>query len=105
MARLNKQLKAGSRPSAIILGAGIIGMAQAFKLLDNGYNVVVIDKGAEAATQCSAFNGNIYNPYYFLPLVSRVLTPQTLGQLSFDAEEPVQRARKVNRKIQLQRFL
>lgn len=43
------------------------------KLLREGYNVTVIEKANDVAVECSAFNGNVFNPLYFLPLVTRVL--------------------------------
>ena len=38
-----------------------------------GYNVTVIEQASTVATECSAFNGNVFNPMYFIPLVTRVI--------------------------------
>ncbi|CAD8087472.1 unnamed protein product [Paramecium sonneborni] len=57
--------------TAIIIGGGIIGLSQALKLLQHGYSVILIEKEQFISTKCSAFNGNIYNPYLFNPLISK----------------------------------
>ncbi|CAD8185009.1 unnamed protein product [Paramecium pentaurelia] len=55
----------------VIIGGGIIGLSQALKLLQKGYSVIMIEKEQFISTKCSAFNGNIYNPYLFNPLISK----------------------------------
>ncbi|CAD8080965.1 unnamed protein product [Paramecium sonneborni] len=57
--------------TAVIIGGGIIGLSQALKLLQHGYSVILIEKEQFISTKCSAFNGNIYNPYLFNPLISK----------------------------------
>ncbi|CAK73013.1 unnamed protein product (macronuclear) [Paramecium tetraurelia] len=57
--------------TAVIIGGGIVGLSQALKLLQKGYSVILIEKEQFISTKCSAFNGNIYNPYLFNPLISK----------------------------------
>ncbi|CAK86153.1 unnamed protein product (macronuclear) [Paramecium tetraurelia] len=59
------------KQTVVIIGGGIIGLSQALKLLQNGYHVTLIEKEQFVSTKCSAFNGNIYNPYLFNPLISK----------------------------------
>ncbi|CAD8157060.1 unnamed protein product [Paramecium pentaurelia] len=60
-----------NKEKVVVIGGGIIGISQALKLLRMGYNVTVIEQANTVASECSAFNGNVFNPMYFLPLVTK----------------------------------
>lgn len=54
---------------AIILGSGIIGLCSAYYLLQEGYDVTIIDKGS-GEENCSSGNLGMIVPSHFIPLAS-----------------------------------
>jgi D-amino-acid dehydrogenase len=46
----------------IVLGGGVIGIATAYYLAEDGYDVTVIDRQAEAASETSFANAGLVSP-------------------------------------------
>lgn len=47
---------------AVVLGAGVVGVATAYELFKDGYDVTVIDRSAEAASETSHANAGLICP-------------------------------------------
>ncbi|CAD8206834.1 unnamed protein product [Paramecium pentaurelia] len=59
---VNRQEVINERKKVLIIGAGIIGIAQSLKLLSEGYSVILVDKDQDIAQQASYYNGCVYVP-------------------------------------------
>ncbi len=47
----------GSRPSAVVLGGGVVGVTMAYDLNERGYEVTLVEKNAELVIETSRANG------------------------------------------------
>ena len=63
------------RQAAVVLGAGVVGIAAAYELQKEGYTVTVIDRQPEAASECSFSNGGHRN-FHFNPSIAVPGTPR-----------------------------
>ena len=54
----------------LILGAGIIGACSAHYLLERGYRVTIVDRGAEHRRGCSFGNAGMVAPSHIIPLAA-----------------------------------
>lgn len=54
----------------VVIGAGVIGLCAADALLDDGHEVVILEKDAELAESASFGNGGLVVPSHFVPLAA-----------------------------------
>jgi D-amino-acid dehydrogenase len=54
-------------PDVLVVGAGVMGVTTAYYLMREGYAVQVIDKGSEAASECSYANGGFLSLGHAVP--------------------------------------
>ena len=54
----------------VVVGAGVVGLATAHELACRGWDVVVLDRGAERRDGCSFGNAGMIVPSHFVPLAA-----------------------------------
>src|SRR5262249_16617649 len=59
-----------SSPDAVIVGGGVIGAACAYELAITGRDVVVVERRADWAAECSGANAGLICPSHSTPLAS-----------------------------------
>ena len=71
----------------VVVGAGVVGLATAHELACRGWDVVVLDRGAERRDGCSFGNAGMIVPSHFVPLAAPGMV--WLGmKWMFDPESP-----------------
>ena len=71
----------------VVVGAGVVGLATAHELACRGWDVVVLDRGAERRDGCSFGNAGMIVPRHFVPLAAPGMV--WLGiKWMFDPESP-----------------
>ena len=75
------------RRNVVICGAGVIGLASAYYLLERGHRVTILERGAPDHDCCSLGNAGFISPSHFLPLASPGIVRKALGWM-WDPESP-----------------
>lgn len=73
----------------VVIGGGIVGMSAAWRLVEDGHRVTVIDKAAEAGQGTSFANAGQLSYSYVAPLADSTIWGQ-LPKLLLDPKSPVQ---------------
>lgn len=90
------------KQKAVVVGAGVVGLMQAYSLWKAGCDVTVVDKHHEVAAETSRANGAQISPHYVVSFAGpHVLEPiyiwNTLrgrgaARIGFDSDQPVTQA-------------
>ena len=58
------------RPRAVIIGGGVVGLASAWYLLRDGWQVSIVERGPPEHDSCSLGNAGLVTPSHFVPLAA-----------------------------------
>ena len=70
----------------VVIGGGIIGLSAAYYLLQDGHEVIILEKG-DGDANCSSGNLGMIVPSHFVPLASPGIISKGL-QWMFNAQSP-----------------
>src|ERR1700750_1836701 len=70
----------------VIVGGGIIGLSSAYYLLNEGWDITILDKGA-LDDNCSFCNAGMITPSHFVPLAAPGMVEQGIRWM-FDSKSP-----------------
>ena len=71
----------------VVCGAGIIGLATAYYLLERGHRVTIVERGGPEHDCCSLGNAGFISPSHFLPLAAPGVVVKALRWMG-DPESP-----------------